>query len=296
VRGKWQRIVSTDEFERGKAVLLEHGNNKSRFKRKHYLLRNLLWVEVEQKQFKMYGSTPSGRSKSYSYYITHAKPNGNSIRLNTNVIDEQIPDWIGNIAINPDVVPEIREIYQTQIKRTTQDDREETIEKLKRKLVALKKEEARLGRLFMAGKINDDTYDQLRSEWHEKTLSLQVKIEEIEFDASQYLDDLEVALVLMEYLSSLYVRLDEKQKTNLLQIITKKIIIDCEGEIISHELNSPFEYLSTLATSIFGNGREGGGSEQIRDRLQLEPLDNVERFLSLLRFDSREKLKELPID
>jgi len=267
VRGNWQPIVKTDEFERGKAILLEHGNNKSRFKRKHYLLRNLLWVEVREKKYKMYGSTPSGRSQSYSYYITHAKPGGKSVRLKTQVIDEKIPVWLGGITIKPDVVPEIREIYQAQIKHTTQDDREETIDKLKRKLSALKSEEARLGRLFMAGKINDDTYDQLRSEWHEKTLSLQVKIEEIEFDATQYLDDLEIALVLMEHLSSLYVRLEEKQKTNLLQIITKKVIIDCDGEIISHELNSPFEYLFTLAASFLGNCREGGGSEQIRDRL-----------------------------
>ena len=41
---------------------------------------------------------------------------------------------------------------------------------------------------------------------------------------------------------------------------------------------------------------EGCGSEQVRDRLLYEPFDDVERFLSLLRFDSREKLKNLPLE
>jgi hypothetical protein len=145
-----------------------------------------------------------------------------------------------------------RSLRNECLKQTTQDDREETIAELKRKLSALKREETRLGRLFMTGKINEDAYDQLRTEWHEKTLSLQIKIEEIKFDVTQYLDDLEVALTLMMHLSTLYDRLDERQKTNLLQIITNKVIIDGNGEIISHKLNSPFEYLSTLAASLNG--------------------------------------------
>jgi DNA invertase Pin-like site-specific DNA recombinase len=299
VRGKWEPIVTTDEFERGKAILLDHGNNKSNFKKKHYLLRNVLWVQVEKKQYKMYGSTPSGRSQSYSYYITHAKPQGKAIRLRTNVVDEQVADWLDGININPDQVSGIREIYQNQIKKTTQDDKDVTITELNRKLAALKREETRLGRLFMTGKINEDAYDQLRTEWHEKTLSLQIKIEEIKFDVSQYLDDLEVALTLMMYISSLYERLDEKQKTNLLQIITNKVIINCSGEIISHELNSPFEYLFTLAASLNGETKEGGGSDHVRDRLLLSEkpfTDDVERFFDMLRFPSREKLKDLPID
>ena len=41
------------------------------------------------------------------------------------------------------------------------------------------------------------------------------------------------------------------------------------------------------------NVREGCGSEQIHVGAQLEPLNDGERFLSLLRFDSRGKLKDL---
>ena len=41
--------------------------------------------------------------------------------------------------------------------------------------------------------------------------------------------------------------------------------------------------------------REGCGSEQIPVGAQLEPLNDLERFLSMLRFNSREKLDHLDI-
>ena len=44
---------------------------------------------------------------------------------------------------------------------------------------------------------------------------------------------------------------------------------------------------------------EGSGSEQVRYPLSDEkepPTDNVERFLFMLRFDSREKLKDFQMD
>ena len=76
---------------------------------------------------------------------------------------------------------------------------------------------------------------------------------------SNYTDDLEVALVTMSNISMLYGRLNEKQRTALLQVLLKKIIVDPEGEIVSHELHSPFAFLSTLATDLFW-GKDVGGS------------------------------------
>jgi len=44
----------------------------------------------------------------------------------------------------------------------------------------------------------------------------------------------------------------------------------------------------------FAEIRVGGGSDHVRDTLldkKEPPTDNVERFLAMLRFDSREKIK-----
>jgi DNA invertase Pin-like site-specific DNA recombinase len=264
VRGEWEPVVSTKQFEKGKKILHKHDNNKSRSKRLHYLLRNLLWVQVGNKQYKMYGSTPSGRSKSYPYYITHAKPKGSAVRLRTSIVEKQISEWVSGVSIDSRLVPAIREMYKTQIKRVTRDDKPDTLKQLKHRLSALKEEEAQLGRLLITGKISEMAYDQLRLEWHEKVLNIKLKIEELEFDASQYFDDLEMSLTLISQISILYDRLEDQLRTNLLQMVVKRIIINRDGEIIHHELHSPFDYLSTLATNINENSEESSGSEQVR--------------------------------
>lgn len=264
IKGNWEPVVTTDQFERGKQILRKHDKNKSRQKRLHYLLRNLLWVQVGEKQFKMYGSTPTGRYKSYSYYITHSKPNGDAIRLKTNIVDEQIGDWISGVVVSSDLIPEIQEVYRSHLQKITQDDQAKTLNQLKRRLSELHEEETRLGRLIITGQISEDAYAKLRAEWSEKIFNVRRKIEELEFDASQYLDDLDVALVLMTNISTLYERLGEKQRTNLLQMFVKRIIINQEGEIIGHELLSPFEYLSTLTSCSESKNEEGGDSEQVR--------------------------------
>jgi site-specific DNA recombinase len=268
VNGKWDPVVTTEEFERGKAMLLRNGNNRSNFKRKYYLLRNLVWVQVGDKQYKMYGSTPTGRNYSYSYYITHAKPEGKAVRINTETIESQISSWLGGVTIPEEIVPGLRETYQAEIKKMSKDDRENSLSQLKRKLSELKEEESRLARLMITGNLTEDAYGQLRIEWQEKVVNVQCKIDELQLDLSHYLDDLEVALVLMTHISKLFERLDAQQKTTLLQIIAKRIIINKQGEIISCELHSPFSYLVTLASRISGKSKEGGGSSFIRSGSQ----------------------------
>lgn len=73
VRGKWEPIITTEQYEQGKRILLKHGHNQTNFKKRHYLLRNMLWLKAGGKTLKMYGSTPSGSSSSFSYYRTHAE-------------------------------------------------------------------------------------------------------------------------------------------------------------------------------------------------------------------------------
>jgi len=261
VRGKWKPIVTDEQFERGKEILAKHGNNKTKPQKNHYLLRNLLWVDTGKKKLKMYGSTPSGSHSSFSYYRTHTSINGKRLRLSTHLIDHQVSEFINNIAIDPERISEIRNIYEADVKTKTQEDKTKNLDSLKKRLVSLEKEEARLARLFMAEKINEETYDQLRCEWREKTQSIQSMVKELEFDARQHLDNLEVGIMLLANVSNLFRRLKEKERTLLLQVLIKQIIIDCEGEIISFELHSPFTYLTTLAARLKSNGsREGGRS------------------------------------
>jgi len=65
---------------------------------------------------------------------------------------------------------------------------------LKNRLVHLQQEEAKLGRMVVVGKLSDETYDQLREEWREKVRTIKIHIKELEFEASKYLDNLELPL------------------------------------------------------------------------------------------------------
>ena len=267
IRGQWEPIVSPVEFERGVEILRQHDAQKSRHRKQFYLLRNILWATWDGKTNKMYGTTPTGRSKSYFYYATQAKLNDRNLHLPCDVVDSQIPVWLQGISINPELLPKIRETYTTQVQQSTQENREEKIDDLRRKIILLREEEARLGRLLITGRLTEDTYDRLRLEWQEKLRNAEINLMEMERETKTYLDDLEVALVLLSRAFDLFGRLNQNNQSIFLRILAKRIIVDLEGKIVDYELNSPFVYLKTLAGAFGAPGEEGCGSDHVQQRL-----------------------------
>ena len=264
VKGNWEPIVTTEQFHRGIQILHKHDNEKSREKKHSYLLRGLLWVKADGKNLKMYGSTPSGRYQSYSYYITHAEVNGQALHIQCNLIDQQILQWLQGVAVDPELIPSICEIYKTEIQQATTNDKGERLTELRKQFTQMKEEEARLGRLYITSKITEGAYEQLHSEWQEKLRNIELTMAEMEREPTIHINDLDLALILLTKVSELYSRLDEKQKSTLLQILAKRIIVSGDGEIIDHVLNSPFLYLRSVVDYFFTpSNREGSGSEQI---------------------------------
>ena len=80
---------------------------------------------------------------------------------------------------------------------------------------------------------------------------------------SFHLDDLDAAMALVAKVADLYPRL-KKQQSILLQILAKQIIVDPHGEIIEHELNSPFVYLRSRVQNLSAPGSGDGSSEYVR--------------------------------
>ena len=78
------------------------------------------------------------------------------------------------------------------------------------------------------------------------------------------LDDLDAAIILMTKMSDLYSRMSENDRSKLLQIIMKQIIVNEEGEIINQELNSPFAYLQDLVDLYRKSDKYSRGSDQVR--------------------------------
>ncbi len=271
VRGSWEAVITPNEFQKGLDILSKHGFEKS-YERKHfYLLRGLLWVDVDGQRYKLHGSTPTGRSLSYSYYNTHAKPGGNGVYLPTKVVDDQMVDLLQGIEVKADLIPEIRKIYVQEVQQFTNQDRDKQVAELRHRLAQLKEEEARLGRLLITGKITEDAYDKLRLEWQEKLRHAELNLAELERDAKVHLDDLDLAIGLLNELVDYYFWLEEKQKSTLLQILFKKIVVSNHGQVIDYELNSPFVYLRSLADRFSPPQGLSSGSVHIREGAYARP-------------------------
>jgi hypothetical protein len=265
----------------------------------HYLLGGLLYVEANGRTYKMYGSTPTGKYQSYAYYITPTKIEGKKIHIPCKIIDEQIPELAKSIMVDPDKEPEIQQLYQTEIKKVTHDDRDESIANLKGQLSRLKEEESRLGRLVITNKISEEAYDGLRKEWQEKVLRIEMGIAQLEREKRIRIDDLDAALLLMTQLKVLNERLGEKERSKLLQIFINRIIVDRQGRIIDCQLNAPFAYLQRVVEDLSNLDSESRCSTRVLVgalSYKNRSTDDVGRFLSSIRFESKGKLAEFGVE
>lgn len=113
-------------------------------------------------------------------------------------------------------------------------------------------------------------------------------------NVNQYVDDLEIALALMSNIQDLFNKLEEKQKTMVLQIIVKQIVIDVLGNISFLKLHSPFTYLSILAASLGPFKKECDSSFYILHSRKLS-IGNDGISFDIFYFDDKMKLKELTL-
>lgn len=265
VRGIWDPIVSREEFQKGIEILKKHDLDKSRDRRHFYLLKGLLWMRIEGKLYKMAGSSPVTHFRKYVYYTTQSKPGGKDIHVQCEDVDHQIPNWLAGIGVSSNRLPAIREEYRSQITKFKEKDQEVQTKKMQTQLAALKNEEARLGRLFITGKISEEAYNQLRIEWQDNIRNTESRLSEAERNISVLMVDLDMALVLLSKVQILYERLEDKSKARLLKILAKQIIIDPDGQIIDYELNSPFTYLRCLNDGLnYPQSSPVCDSEQVR--------------------------------
>ena len=247
IQGHWEPIVSVEEYERALEILRRRDHNKIRQQRHIYLLRDLLSVRDGGSSFKMYCSSPTGRSKTYSYYYTRAKINGSKLHVPCETIDEQMPEYLEDIAIPDDLLRPIRRLYKQHIAELNGPDRDEQLDRLRQQINQLREEEADLVRLLLQKRLSQDMYDRLRHEWQTKLNKKQQEMEALQRDVTLYVDDLEAAIALLSSAPILFARLPRKKQAQLLKLIFSEIIVDIRGRIQTVQLNAPFAYLRSAA-------------------------------------------------
>lgn len=204
--------------------------------------------------YRMHGTTPTGRSRSYSYYATTERVNGSRYHVRCEIVHSQLPELLARIRISPKHFPAIQEIYTEHLKSLKGPNIDQRLAELKASAKRIQAEGADYARLFAKKKLSEPNYDMLHKEGQISLAKVNQEIRQIEDGHVVLLDGLEQALLIISKAYAIYEKLNETQQARLLQIIFQRIIIGTEGQIVDFSLNPPFEYLSSISCSIEDEG------------------------------------------
>ncbi|MBZ0294018.1 MAG: recombinase family protein [Anaerolineae bacterium] len=254
VRGQWQPLLTTEEFERGLEILARRNRHRV-VKRKHdYLLKGLIHVDLPggTKPVKLTGST-SNASRSGGGTAYYCVPSSN-VNILCSTIDDQIPVALMGIQVDPDLIPLIRESYTDELARKLGHLRPSEREELEAALRAVDEEEARTARLYAAGKITERVWDNLWAEWQDRRRTLQINLEALQQKQTFHIRNLDAALTIIAKVGILYSKLERGDQKDLLRQMVERVVVNPEGTIIRLELLPPFSYLRHVTKRVQDNG------------------------------------------
>ena len=256
LRGNWNPIVTTEEFEKGLAILARRHAHRVVRRRHDYLLKGLIYIALpgDERLRKLTGST-SNASRSgggTSYYCVPRS----DINLLCSDIDAQIPLEMMRIQVNPEILPAIRDCYTQAIAQKLGHLRPDERTELESALKAVDEEEARTARLFAAGKITEAIWDNLWAEWQDRRRTLRSNIESMDVQQDYHVNNLDAALKIIAKVGLLYNSLERSDQKELLRLMVEKVVVDPEGKV-RLELRPPFAYLQEISERVRCQGEAG---------------------------------------
>lgn len=244
VRGEWEPIVSTAEFEKGLAILAKRNNKPEPRKKYFYLLQGLVYLEQHNGSVrKLTCSTPNSKRTSggVSYYCI---PSSDQNFL-CDEIDSQIPDHLRAMQVDPVLLPIIRQAYLADVDRyTTHHDRES--QDLADALKRLEEKELNLWRAFTEHGMRPQIYEKLAREYDDERRRIENSIQAIQLDKKDYVANLDAALAIIAEIADRYVLHTPQRQRDILKQMVSRVVINPEGRIIRIEWMPPFNYLDGL--------------------------------------------------
>ncbi len=257
VRGQWKPLVTTEEFERGLAILVtRHTQRPKSVTNFDYLLRGLIHVQLNDGKIqRLIGSTSNtGRpGGGTSYYCIKSS----AVNIRCNRVDPLIPGELMKIQVDPELIPLIQASYNDEVADKLGRMRPDQRADLKRKLKEIDEEEARALRLYSSGKITDRVWENLWTEWQDRRRTLRLALESFETSNDMHIANLDAAITVIAKVSVLYGKLERSDQRKLLREMVDRVVVSPEGAILRMELLPPFAYLKEVIDRV----REGGGVE-----------------------------------
>ncbi len=175
IRGNWEPIVTTEEFERGLEILERRSRYRLAKRRHDYLLKGMIsYIGYDGYEVKLTGSTSNTYRSSggTSYYCV---PHSN-INFKCDRIEELIPAELRSIQVDPELLPIMRTYYTHELAEKLGHNRPIERERLITALNAIDQEETRTIRLLAAGKISEAVWDSLWAEWQDRRSKLRATL------------------------------------------------------------------------------------------------------------------------
>lgn len=250
IPGTWEPVVSTEEFELGLAILAKRNHKPTPQKKHFYLLQGLIYLEqADGRLVKLTCSTPNGSrtANGVSYYCIPSS----HFNFPCALVDEQIPLFLSSIQVAPEVLPQIRQTYLTDVGRYTGGRRQEKAA-LEAALERLEQKELNLWRAFTDHGMRPQVYEQLAREYQAEREHIAFALKTLQQENREYIANLDAALQVIAEIQARYMQQDVPTQRAILRHVVGKVVIDEQGRIIRLELQPPFTYLRALAGE---NGR-----------------------------------------
>ena len=244
-RGNWEPVVSTEEFERGLAILEKRNKNRQHKTRNFYLLQQLLFVpgkDGELEKLTCSTSNTSRKGGGTSYYRIHSIDK----IIPCTLLDDQIHTWMHNIQVEEKHLPAIREAYRADVTAVLHTPKAQERVRLEGILKKNKEEEMALLRFDKAGLLSEENMMQRFSELRDQRLRVQAQLETLSFEADAQIANLDDALTFIAKAGILYAGLTPTGQRELLRLMVEQIVVSPEGQIIQVKLHAPFGYLAKL--------------------------------------------------
>jgi DNA invertase Pin-like site-specific DNA recombinase len=249
IRGQWEPIVTTEEFERGLLILEKRSQKLVRHRKHDYLLKGIAYYEHPDGSGlqRLTGSTSNaGRSSGGTSYYRLARTD---VAFLCEEIDCQIPNELMQVQVDPVLVPAIRAVYTHDVMEKLGHIRPDEREELLATLKAVNEEENRTARLFAAGKISEIVWDSMWREWQDRRNKIHVTLATLEQKQETHIANLDTALEMITRVGVVYNGLQRSDQKELLRHMVARVVINDEGSI-RLELRAPFSYLQDIRDAV----------------------------------------------
>lgn len=249
IKGNWKPIVTTEEFERGLAILEQRDQKHGRERRHDYLLKGMIYYNPPDTQglIRLTCSTSNAsRVGGGTPYYCIARSNINFL---CSSIDGQIADALQRVQVDPELIPLIRAAYTDDVAEKMGHLRPDEREQLLTALKSIDEEEVRMMRLYAVGKATEKLWDMQWQEWQDRRSRIRMSLEGLEGQQQVYIENLDAALKIIAQVGIVYNRLERSDQKELLRYMVERVIADPTGKI-RLELCAPFAYLQNITDLI----------------------------------------------